>query len=67
MKERENEGSKERKKGGGKEEIHFLAHLVYQPKSLIQSYNHALSVGIHKHTCPQYMHIKYLVILTCSF
>ena len=23
--------------------------------------------GIHKHICPPYIHIKYLMILTCSF
>ena len=23
--------------------------------------------GIHMHICPQYMHIKYLVVLTCIF
>ena len=75
--------------------ICFLAHLVYQPKSLIQScFVHrrrwhrpvsasaVLSVhtspwhmvrhrnfilGTHMHICPPYMHIKYLMILTCSF
>ena len=75
----------------------FLAHLVYRPKSLIQScFVHrrhwcrpasALAValssvhtspwymgrhrnfilGTHMHICPPYMHIKYLMILTCSF
>ena len=72
----------------------FLAHLVYQPKSLIQScFVHrasslslasslALSVhtspshgvrranfifGTHMHLCSSYVHIKYLVILACSF
>ena len=71
--------------------VHFLAHLVYQPKSLIQScFVHcrlasALApasvhtspwhmvrhrnfiLGTHMHICPPYMHIKYLMILTCSF
>ena len=73
----------------------FLAHLVYQPRSLIQScfvchrrWHHpalalaSLSVhtspwhmvrhrnfilGTHVQICPPYMHIKYLMILTCSF
>ena len=75
----------------------FLAHLVYQPKSPVQSCfvrHHRwhcpllalvlalLSVhtspchrvrhrnfifDIHMHMCPPYMHIRYLVILTCSF
>ena len=70
----------------------FLVHLVYQPKSLIQScfvcrrhwyrcwHHHLCSPPsgtrvrhrnfifcIHMHICPLYVHIKYLVILTCSF
>ena len=73
----------------------LLAHLVYQPKSLIQScfvhchhWHHPASVSvlssvhtspwhmvrhgnfilsIHMHICHPYMHIKYLMILTCSF
>ena len=74
--------------------ITFLAHLVYQPKSLIQScfVHHCrwhcpalvsvssvhispwhmvrhrnLILGTHMHICPPCMHIKYLMILTCSF
>ena len=70
----------------------LLAHLVYQPKSLIQScfvrcasWVLALALVLSVHTSPwhrvdietsylvhkctyvPYMHIKYLVILTCSF
>ena len=72
----------------------FLAHLVYQPKSLIQSCFvhhcwcwhchhwcwHHLCIppwhrvrhrnfifDIHMHVYPPFMHIKYLMILTCSF
>ena len=62
----------------------FLAHLVYQPKSLIQSCfvcrrwhwyrppwhrvrHRNFIFGIHVHIYPPCMHIKYLVILTCSF
>ena len=67
-----------------------LAHLVFQPKSFIQScfvrWHHPESVsasvhtspwhmvrhrnfilGTHMHICPPYMHIKYLMVLTCSF
>ena len=72
---------------------HFFAHLVYQPKRLIQSWIvchccwHCSALAstsmhtspwhlvrcrnfifcIHMHICPPHMHIKYLVILTCSF
>ena len=78
-------------------DLKVLAHLVYQPKGLIQScfvhhchWRHpALAsvlasssvhtspwhmvrhrnfiLGTHMHICPLYMHIKYLMILTCSF
>ena len=43
-----------------------LSASVHSPPShRIQDRNFIFSMNMHM--CPQYMHIKYLVILTCSF
>ena len=39
---------------------------VYSPPSHIVRHRN-LIFGVNMYTCPEYMHIKYLVILTCSF
>ena len=61
---------------------HFFAHLVYQAVQsccvhrrrwrrctplLATGLNRNFIFGTHTHLCPSHMHIKYLVILTCSF
>ena len=42
-----------------------LASVHSPPSHRIQDRNFIFSMNMHM--CPQYMHIKYLVILTCSF
>ena len=42
-----------------------LASVHSPPSHMIQDRNFIFSMNMHM--CPQYMHIKYLVILTCSF
>ena len=45
---------------------HLASASVHRPPShRIQDRNFIFSMNMHM--CPQYMHIKYLVILTCSF
>ena len=42
-----------------------LASSVHTPQHRVR--HRSFIFGIHMHICPPYTHIKYLVILTCSF